>query len=719
MRVLQSKPGALLLLFLALMAAFTAFRLAFLGHFEGFGALGSADLTRSLALGAKFDARLAALLVAPLWLLLKAGEPGPAGEPRAAWGTLLLGAALGTYVVLVLVAMTNEITARPWLVGFLLLTGLYRGLFRAHGLRASRGARWVWGLFAWTLMPVLLLGYFVDFGSYAYIHTRLNGMLLMFLENAATSLRMMWETYPILRLAAALAAISALAWWGLTRLARRLAPCPGAPGLRRAVQVAGSLLLLFAMYGKWSRYPLRWAEAFEARTAFHAQLALNPILFFLETRAEMDGGYDLEAVKASHALLADYFGTPPTFDAAGNPSLAREGVPRGRAQGRPNLVFIQLESLSYAKTGLGGNPLRPTPFLDELAAKSLCFDRFHVVMENTSRSMFATLFGIPDVSSVQNATRNPLLVDQHSVLSALEGYESSFWLGGSANWAQIRGVMKNNFKDLAIFEEGSFRAPVVDVWGVSDADLLLEANAHLKARPGPFWAYLQTSGNHPPFTIPAHFPDFQVETRAPEDLKAARFIGNDEFNSVRFLDYSLRRYFEAAEREPYFRNTVFVLWADHGIPRGNTDPRFGDLTLAIHHIPCLIYAPGLGLEPRRIQSLGNQMDLLPTVLSLLGRPYRHQTLGKDLLDPAWETRGAAFTFTTFRRPPRLGLLQEDWYLNLEPDGRPALYRLEEPDPRDRSGEEPARTARMKALAQGFYHWSKYLLSHNKPMKATP
>ena len=113
------------------------------------------------------------------------------------------------------------------------------------------------------------------------------------------------------------------------------------------------------------------------------------------------------------------------------------------------------------------------------------------------------------------------------------------------------------------------------------------------------------------------------------------------------------------------------------------------------------------------------MDLLPTVLSLLGRPYRHQTLGKDLLDPAWETRGAAFTFTTFRRPPRLGLLQEDWYLNLEPDGRPALYRLEEPDPRHRSGEEPARTARMKALAQGFYHWSKYLLSHNKPMKATP
>jgi hypothetical protein len=106
-------------------------------------------------------------------------------------------------------------------------------------------------------------------------------------------------------------------------------------------------------------------------------------------------------------------------------------------------------------------------------------------------------------------------------------------------------------------------------------------------------------------------------------------------------------------------------------------------------------------------------------MSLLGRPYRHQTLGKDLLDPAWGNKAAAFTFTTFRRPPRLGLIQGDFYLNLEPNGRPALFRLDEADPRDLAGEDPERTARMKALAEGFHAWSRFLLSHNKPLEAKP
>jgi hypothetical protein len=350
----------------------------------------------------------------------------------------------------------------------------------------------------------------------------------------------------------------------------------------------------------------------------------------------------------------------------------------------------------------------------------LYFDRFHVVLPNTSRSMFATLFGVPDVTSVQNATRNPLLVDQHSVIAGLGERDRSFWLGGSANWAQIRGVLKNNFKGLDIHDEGSFPGvPVVDVWGISDADLLQQAHTALAAKTRPFWAYVQTSGNHPPFTIPKHFADFRVESRSSADLATAGFVSGEEYNAVRLMDYSLRKFFEAAERAPYFRSTVFVIWADHGVPRGNTDPRFGDLNLATFRIPFVIYAPGVQQEGRRIHSVGSQMDILPTLMSYLGRPYRHQTLGKDLLDPAWEEKGAAFTFTLFRRPPRTGLVQGDFYLNLEPDGRPALFRLDEAYPEDLAQQEPERTAHLKTLAEGFHHWSKFLLSHNKPLEAKP
>jgi len=113
------------------------------------------------------------------------------------------------------------------------------------------------------------------------------------------------------------------------------------------------------------------------------------------------------------------------------------------------------------------------------------------------------------------------------------------------------------------------------------------------------------------------------------------------------------------------------------------------------------------------------MDILPTLLALMGHPVRTQTLGKDLLDPAFAEKGAAFTFTTFRRPPRIGLIQGDWYVNVDPNGKAALFRLDEQDPADLSVEEPARAARMKDLAAGFYAWSRYLLSHNKPSEMMP
>jgi phosphoglycerol transferase MdoB-like AlkP superfamily enzyme len=714
----RPKILSIVMLLASMGVAFSLARLGFLTAFEGLHGLRDPDTWRALYLGLKFDLRLAAILVMPAWLLLRAGTPAPVPSTwRDRLGPWMLLSALACYVVMVLVAMVDDRAARPILVGFLLLVAGYHFGTSRHGL-SSRGGRWIWGGFAAFLIATLILGYLVDAGTYGYIHTRLNGTLLMFLENATTSLRMMWESYPFGRLAVVLMVLTGAGLWGLRSLTRGLADGAQAPWARRTVNVVFTLFLLTLMWAKWSAYPLRWSEAFEAKQSFHAHLALNPILFFLETRQDMDGGFDLNQVKAFQPDLAAYFGIPLQTDAEGLPTLRRHQEPRPLIQGHPNIVLIQLESLAGFKTGVLGNPLKPTPYLDELAAKGIFFDRFHVAMENTSRSMFATLFGIPDVSSVQNATRNPLLLDQHSALSVFDEYQKSYFLGGSANWAQMRGVLKNNFKDLKLYEEGFFKGPKVDVWGVCDADLLLEAQDVLAQEQAPYWAYIQTSGNHPPFTIPKHLKDFQVERKASPELERAGFVDNEEYNAVRLMDYSLRKFFEKAEKSPGFANTVYVLWADHGIPRGMTDQRFGDLALAVHHIPCVIYAPHL-LKPQRISTVGTQMDLLPTLASLLGHPLEHQSLGKDLLDPAWAGKAAAFTFTTFRRPARVGLIQGEWYVNVEPDGRSALYRLDEPAQRDHSAEEPERARAMTRLGQGFHQWSKFLLSHNKPIGRQP
>jgi len=714
----RSKLATILWLVGGLALVLSLARLGFLVGFEGLGAAQNPDTQRSLYLGFKFDLRLTAILVMPAWLLLNSGLPA---ANLAAWrvrlAPWLLALTLACYVALVLVAMVDDRAAQPYLLAFLLLVPAYRFGTPGHGL-AHRSGRWIWGVFAGLLIAILIFAYLVDAGTYGYIHTRLNGTLLMFLENAGTSLQMMWESYPFGRLALALVVLTAASLWALRRLVRGLGALSLPTWARRTVNVLFTFALISLMWAKWSAYPLRWSEAFEAKQNFHAHLALNPVLFFLETRRDMDGGFDLEKVKALQPDLAAYYGIPVEMDPQGLPTLRRHQEPRPLVQGQPNIVFLQLESLAGFKTGLLGNPLKPTPFLDELSTKGIFFDRFYVAMENTSRSMFATLFGIPDVSSVENATRNPLLLDQHSALSVFDEYRKSYFLGGSANWAQMRGILKNNFKDLALYEEGFYKSPRVDVWGVCDADLLLEAQGVLEQEKAPYWAYIQTSGNHPPFTIPGHKKDFRVETRSKAELEKAGFIHNEEYNAVRLMDYSLRVFFEKAEKSPAFANTIYVLWADHGIPRGQTDVRFGDLALGTHHIPCIIYAPHL-LKPRRVSTIGTQMDLMPTLASLMGRPLDYQALGKDLLDPVWANKAAAFTFTTFRRPARTGLIQGDWYVNVETDGRSRLYRLDDPTEWDHSAEEPERARQMTRLSQGFHQWSKYLLSHNKPIGRKP
>ncbi len=482
MTLARSKFRFLAIVFGITLLVLQIFRFGFLAHFGSLADLNQPDTLRALYLGFKFDLRLVAILLMPAWLLLRPGMAVPQGWQR--WvAPFALALVLAVYGGLIFVAMADDRAARPWLLVFLALIGANHYFFRQFGLSWAPLKR-VWSTYSAFCVAILVLGYMVDVGAFGYIRTRLNGTLLMFMENAGTSLKVMWESYPFGYLTVLLIAVVGACLWGLSRLARGLELQELRPALWWTTNIAVTLGLLFAMYGKVSRYPLRWGECFEAKQGFNAQLGLNPLLFFLETRAEMDGGFDLAKVKALQPVLADYFGIPIGTDAKGLPTILRTIPARPQVTGTPNVVFIQLESFAGVKLGALGNPLNPTPFFDSLAAKSVFFDRFYVPMENTSRSMFCTLFGIPDVSAVQNATRNPLIIDQATPLHALNAYDKSFHLGGSANWAQIRGILKNNFHDLVLFEEGAFKAPVVDVWGVSDADLLLETQIAKTQIPG-------------------------------------------------------------------------------------------------------------------------------------------------------------------------------------------------------------------------------------------
>jgi phosphoglycerol transferase MdoB-like AlkP superfamily enzyme len=518
-----------------------------------------------------------------------------------------------------------------------------------------------------ALVFVLTL-YAADFGTYAYIHQRLNAGVLEFLRNPIIAWHMIWESYHVVWFVLPIVAISVAVGFSSVRAG-------SSTGVRNRPLLI--LLLIACIYGKFSRYPLRWSDAYFSRDPFIGELALNPAQFLFETMRERPTSFDVARVRQLYPVIANYVGLTPSRSAA--LSVTRTPPLHPRMRGEPNIVLIQLESFAAFKTASFGNTMNASPNFDAIAREGILFTQHYSSSEKTARALFAMLFGIPDVSPWQASAHNPLTVGQCSIANAFADYEKFYFLGGSANWSNIRAMLEHNIDHLHMLEEGSYRAPVVDVWGISDEELFIAANDLLRRQTKPFFAIIQTAGNHRPYTIPKQTHGFVLRS----DFASGRgFESLEELNSFRYLDHALGLFFALARRERYFANTIFVLYGDHGT-RSGADPmwlKLGDLSPVVYHVPFVIFATGI--PPQRIDAPSSHVDILPTLASFCGRPYVDTTLGIDLFDPARANDSAAFVFTTFRDPPDLAVMQHGrWFY-----GTP--------------------------LAKAFYEWSRWLLYHN-------
>jgi phosphoglycerol transferase MdoB-like AlkP superfamily enzyme len=529
-----------------------------------------------------------------------------------------------------------------------------------------------------ALVEILLaIVYAADFATYAYIRQRLNAGLLEFLRNPIISLHMAWESYHVVwfGLIVLVVLVLIVGLFRESRLATRGS---------RTERAALAVFFLACMYGKLSRYPLRWSDAYFSRDSFVGDLALNPVQYLFESSREEPPRFDVARVRRLYPLITAYLGV----DHRDSATLTLERTPPlfRQVPGTPNVVLIQLESFAAFKSGAFGNRANGCPNFDALARNGILFTNSYSPSEKTARALFAVVFGIPDVSPWQASAHNPLTVNQATIVNAFAGYDKLYFLGGSANWSNIRGMLAHNIDSLRIYEEGSYHAPVVDVWGISDEDLLLAAGEVFRSERKPFFAIIQTAGNHRPYTIPKQTHGFQVVHEDENRLHQNGFDGNDEYNAFRFLDHALGLFFDRARREPWFGNTIFVLYGDHGTRTGapGSALTLGDLSLIVYHVPLVIYAPAWIRQPHRIDVAASHVDILPTLASFCGRPYQNQTLGIDLFDPARAGNSAAFVFTTFRQPPNLGLVQGSRY-------------------------SMVKAGETETLAEAFYEFSRWLL----------
>ena len=582
--------------------------------------------------------------------------------------------------------------------------------------RSVRGRK-LWLVYFGVTAGLLLFFYGVDFGHYGYLESRVDASVLRYLFDPRESVGVLWGSYPVVR---GLSAI-ALAVTGYVLLLRRLfrgdaAPAASRPlAVRVALVTAAAALFALGIYGKLSYYPLRWSDAYFSPHAFASALSLNPVLYFYETFDNRELEFDEAAMRDHYASVASYLGVDEPD--AGSLDFTRMA---GRAAGQKplNVVIVLLESFAYYKTGVSGNPLDPTPNFDEVARGGVLFRRFYTPHSGTARSVFASVTGLPDIDRAKTSTRNPLIARQNTLLNAFEGWDKFYFLGGSASWGNIRALLSHNVDGLQIYEEGSYASPRVDVWGISDLSLFEEANRVLaEPRTRPFVAIIQTAGNHKPYTIPDDSRGFERSTTPKQEAERFGFDSVHELDAMRLVDHSLGHFFRLARQEKYFEDTVFVMYGDHGSPASPEHRPLADrqLRLPRYHVPLVFYSPK-HLEPRTIDEVASQLDVLPTVVGLAGAHGLNSTLGRDLFDPAFAGRRYAFTVERIEKNPLLGIVSDDFYLQVAADGsQRTLHRLDAPEPRaDASAGAPEAAVQLEELAVGLFQAARYMRYHNAP-----
>jgi glucan phosphoethanolaminetransferase (alkaline phosphatase superfamily) len=669
-RRLHYVVGAVALLF----ALFAALRLMF---FFGFSGLDSSTLSGveavpdTLGIGLRFDLRLAVLVLLPVAVL--------AWLPR--W----------------------NLTREPVL-------------------------RWIARAYLAVALAVLLMVYIVDFGHYAYLGVRINATVFRFLEDAQISTDMVWQTYPVVWITLGWLLTSVLAWFALVRLERITLDRPAKPLKKWSVAWGSAVMvvaLFLALLGRVSGVnlenpvPLRWSDAFFSGDNQVSALGLNPVLFLYDTSRVSRTPYEEDVVRRYYPAISQYLGVQEPDDQALNFQRTQAPQPyQLQAERRPNVVFVMLESLGTSAVGAYGNPLNPTPNIDRLAKESWFFEHFYVPVTGTAKTVWASITGIPDVSREQTATRNPLITNQHTLINALEGYEKFYLIGGNSGWANMNALVRQSIDDVQLYEERHWKSPLVDVWGISDLDLFKESDKLLQAVADdtPFFAYIQTAGNHRPFTIPKDNDGFQVSELTQDEVREYGSVTKAQYEAVRLLDFNIGRLMDIAKAGGWYDDTIFVMFGDHNtritqLP--HMPPAFEKLGLESNHVPLLIHGPKW-LDSKVFEEAVGLADLLPTVAGLLGFEFQNGSLGRDIQQPAPEGERVVPLVLLEGTFPIIGGVTKDFLVQMNHDGsKPTMHDLASQVPLENVAEQhPEEFQRLLELTHGLHETARLMMYQN-------
>ncbi|MEG0967599.1 MAG: LTA synthase family protein [Pseudomonas sp.] len=554
---------------------------------------------------------------------------------------------------------------------------------------AARGLFRVWLTLASSI--VMFLG-LMELDFYREFHQRLNGLVFQYIkEDPQTVLSMLWYGFPVVRYLLAWIFgtwLLSLLFKGIDRLTRPRGAYQDQTASSRAVApwyvrgVVFFMILLVAVIAARGTLrqgpPMRWGDAFTTDSNFVNQLGLNGTLTLIDA-AKSRFGEDranvwkstIEQTLATQTVRDMLLTDNDKLVDADSAAVRRDFTPPP-ANTLPikNVVVILMESFAGHSVGALGSPNNITPYFDKLAKEGVLFDRFFSNGTHTHQGMFATMACYPNLPGFEYLMQTPEGGHKLSGLPALlsaRDYDDVYVYNGDFAWDNQSGFFGNQGMTTFI-GRNDFVNPVFSdpTWGVSDQDMFDRGAEELAKNYGkkPFYALLQTLSNHTPYALPAQLPVEPVTGQGRLD---------QHLTAMRYSDWALGQFFEKARKEPYFKETLFVIVGDHGF--GNHQ-QVTELDLGRFNVPLLLIAPGIQEKFGAVNhTVGTQIDIVPTIMGRLGGETRHQCWGRDLLNlPAGDPGFGMIKPSGSEQI--VGLVKGDRILIESKDMSPRMYRYE-------------------------------------------
>ena len=620
-----------------------------------------------------------------LWLFMLSVSRTKYTKP---WGYIILAllAAAFCYVAFFNTIFDEYGSVAPRIAMYVL--GYWAGSF-ALRLFLPEGFRSHWTTIWFALFIVFYVGAIVFNGLSEYFFwnefgVRYNFIAVDYLVYTNEVVGNIMESYPVVPMALGVIVVTLLITWYLFR--RDLVRAEELKGWQwKAVIAPAYIAALFAAIGLLN-FNTRFQDS---GNVYVNELQANGLYKFYDAFVKNSLDYEqfyLTRPEAdAEAFVHEVYGS--TGD---NLRTVSAG---GGSEIRRNIVLITIESMSASYMERFGNTESITPVLDSLYRLGMAFDRVYATGNRTVRGLEAVTLSLPPCPG-QSIIKRPNNAGMHSTGALLreKGYNVTYFYGGNSYFDNMETFFSGNGYDIV--DQKSYSPEEItfaNIWGVCDEDAYRKVIRTLNEQSGdgkPFFAHVMTVSNHRPFTYPAG------KIRIPNDSKSRA-------GGVLYTDYALGQFLAEASKQPWFENTVFLITADHcASSAGRTE-----IPLHKYHIPALIFAPGF-VAPREVGGVVSQIDLMPTLLSLLNMNYDSHFYGRSIFDPDYVNRAFIATYQD------LGYLEGDTFTILSPVRRYEQYRVA-PTAENPHHLEPAEEADPTQVDRAVYYYQTSCKWHKR------